>query len=241
MPEQTQSGDERVGNGMSWKFVATFLLSSAIPLLSAAAYLIGLAYRTTYHHEFNIPSGLLAATTSDYLVYAYTALAETGIRLIGFTGLTVMSLPVVAVLTWKFFSWAERKAEESQRLRRVRANVNSSGFLKLIGYLCAILTSVAALSYLALFSYGVFLTPYILGEKAGKQRAIDDASAYELGCEKGSGGARFCIDIYHDEKIVASGFVVDSSDKYLAVYENGTVRILPTEGMHFLSKRIAKP
>lgn len=241
MSQQTQSGDEGVRNGTSWKYVITFLLSSAIPLLSAAAYLIGLAYRTTYHHEFNIPSGLLAATTSDYLVYAYTALAETGIRLIGFTGLAVMSLPVVAVVTWKFFGWAERKAEDSQRLRRVRTKVNSSGFLRLVGYVCAILTSVAALSYMALFTYGVFLAPYVLGQKAGKERALDDVSVYGLGCEKGSGGARFCIDIYHGDKLVASGFVVDSSDKYLAVYENGTVRILPTEGMYFRSERISKP
>lgn len=241
MPEQTQSSDESVGSRTSWKYVATFLLSSALPLLSAAAYLIGLAYRTTLHHEFSIPSGLLAATTSDYLVYAYTALVETGLRLIGFTGLMVLSLPVVAVITWRFFSWLERKSEESQRLRIIRAKVNSNGYLKLVGYLCAALTSVVALSYLALFAYGAFLAPYILGERAGKQRATDDLRAYKLGCEKGSGGARFCVDIYHDEKVVASGFVIDSSEKYLAIYESGIVRILPTEGMHFRSKGIVKP
>jgi hypothetical protein len=56
-----------------------------------------------------------------------------------------------------------------------------------------------------------------------------------LGCKKAQETYRFCSEIRDGESVLARGFIIDSSEKYVAVYDGGTTRTFPVEGKYFVA------
>jgi hypothetical protein len=73
------------------KFLLGIALAAAIPILTGTAYLVGMAYHSAYLRTFRLPQ-LLTKTTADYFLYAYEAFTSSLLKLVGSTGVVLLSM-----------------------------------------------------------------------------------------------------------------------------------------------------
>ena len=222
------------------KLVLRVGLAGLIPLLTAAAYMAGLSYSQAYLFVFGIPSKLITKSTADYFVHAYMAMSETLLRLIGVTGLAIVGMAVFVIYMWWAVNWLERRVESSQGIQKVREQVRSRPFLRRIRDAIMVPIFAVAVGYLAFASFIVFVLPEGLGQYAGRARALKDLAVFKRGCAQTQKEGPMCNEVYDGEKRIAYGFVIDSSEAYVAVYENGLVRTFPGSGKYFISRPTPK-
>lgn len=219
------------------KLLVPVLLSSAVPVFSGAAYLTGLNYHQTYFFKLGVPPHVIEKSASDYFHYAYMAMTESGMRLVGFTGLAIMAWIVGAVYFWQILAYVDRAVQQSRILRWLRGQVNSNQAGRLIGKVLLVPTLVVGLGYIGLALLLLVLVPPAIGQQAGLYRALEDIAVFEQGCNVRTNMLRQCVEVYEDEKCITKGFVVESSSTFIAIYENNAVRTLPVEGKVFVTQR----
>lgn len=216
------------------QLLLSLLLASGIPVFSGAAYITGISYHYAYLASFGIPEKLISKTTSDIFIYAYTAISEIGISLISLTGLLVVGWIVAAVYFWQIINSAEKKIQNSQGWFRLRQRFKEKPGVKFLGRVMFVPVIVTALSYVVFTFFIVFLLPTLIGHQAGIQRARDDAASFKMGCANPDKKEYSCISVFEDKLLIASGFVIDSSENFIAIYEGDAVRTLPVENKHFV-------
>lgn len=241
-PETAQVPDQ-TRRIVSLEKIWPLMLGIALPIFSGAAYLTGITYHQTYLNAFRIPLNLLTKTTADYFLYAYMAVTEAGLKLLGVSGLIMMVAIMLGAYLWQIFSWIDRKVMQSGHRQWVRSKVQSKPLLRFLGKAMMVPSIVLALGYIGLLFFMLFLAPMMFGHTAGAQRADDDIAIFERGCEKVRRGGPDCNEIFEDGNPVpvARGFIIDSSEKYIAIYDGGTVRTLPVEGKSFVASVSRRP
>lgn len=237
MAEQAELLEQGTREGRLEKFWLPLTLGVAVPLLSGAAYLTGVAYHQAYLNAFRIPLNLLEKSTADYFLYAYMAVAESGMRLLGFSGLVAIAAFIFGAYFWQSLRWVDRKTTQSSQLQWLRSRMRTKPLLRLLGNLVLVPTLVIGFSYLAFALFVIFIMPMMFGQAAGARRAAEDASVYTLRCDKVQPGVRYCNDVFEEGNPVriASGFIIDSSEKYIAIYESDAVRTIHVEGKRFVA------
>jgi len=211
------------------------MLASVIPIFSGAAYLTGLTYHNAYLYKFGIPENLLGKTAANYFLYAYQAVAESGLRMISITGVAVIGLIIFAIYFWQIIGWLEQVLSQSRWMQKLHEKVRSKPKLRILGKVVIVPVIVMMSSYLFFVVFFVFLAPQIIGHQAGVHRAEEDLLKFNRGCEKNIGIPPLCNEIYDGVQPIANGFVVESSEKYVAIYENGIVRTLPLGDKSFVA------
>ncbi|MGF6272337.1 hypothetical protein ABIB38_000679 [Massilia sp. UYP11] len=236
MAEQADLLQQDAREGRLEKFWLPLTLGVAAPLLSGAAYLTGVAYHQAYLNAFRIPLNLLEKSTADYFLYAYMAVAESGMRLLG-SGLVVIAAFIFGAYFWQSLRWVDRKTTQSSQLQWLRSRMRMNPLLRLLGNLVLVPTLVIGFSYLAFALFVLFIMPMMFGQAAGARRAAEDAEVYTLGCDKVQPGIRYCNDVFEagNPTRIASGFIIDSSEKYVAIYESDAVRTIHVEGLRFVA------
>lgn len=224
--------------GLFEKFLMPLALGVAIPIFSGAAYLTGVAYHQAYLNAFRIPQNLIAKSTADYFLYAYMAVAESGMKFFTLSGLaSIIVISIFAVYFFQIFRWIDRKINQSSHIEWLRSRAQSNPVFRTAGKLVIVPTLVIAFGYLALASFIAFIMPMMFGEIAGARRAAEDIAVFQQGCHKPRKDSRYCNELFENGGAapVASGFVIDSSEKYIAIYESGTIRTYPVEGKRFVA------
>lgn len=211
------------------------MLGVALPIFSGAAYLTGLAYHQTYLNAFHVPQNLMGKTAADYFVYAHMAVTEAGSKLLGITGAILVAAFIFGGFIWEIYGWIDRKVMESSQRQWLRRKVQSKPLLRLVGRLVLIPMIVVSVFYLLLLLFIVFVAPMIFGQITGKQRAEEDIAKFKLGCDRVRQDGPYCNKIFDGASTtpIAYGFIIDSSEQYVAIYESGTVRTFPTQGKTF--------
>jgi hypothetical protein len=215
------------------KFLVGIAFAAAIPILTGTAYLVGIAYHSAYLRTFRLPQ-LLTKTTADYFLYAYEAFTSSLLRLVGSAGVVLLSMIFLWIVLWRVCNrvgrrievspWSQRQRERFSVVPAARAFADAV----LLPFLCCLLGG-----YLVIGLLFALILPAYLGERAGKIRAEEEIAVFKKGCIKGSAGPKFCNEIHEGDKLVYRGFVIDGSEKYVAIYENGVARLIPVEGKRF--------
>jgi hypothetical protein len=215
------------------KFLVGIGLAAAIPILTGTAYLVGMAYHSAYLRAFRLPQ-LLTKTTADYFLYAYEAFTSSLLRLVGSAGVVLLSMIFLWIVVWRVCNSVGRRIEVSSWSQRQRERLSVAPAARafadtvILPFLCCLLGG-----YLVIGLLVALILPAYIGERAGQIRAEEDIAIFQKGCIKGSAGSKFCNEIREGDKLVYRGFVIDGSEKYVAIYENGVARLIPVEGKHF--------
>lgn len=224
------------------KFFFSIALAAAVPILTGAAYLVGYACHRAYLNSFHIPPQLIEKTTADYFLYTYFALVNSSLALLGSTNVVVLALALIVLLfvLWRAFAYLGKRIDASEWARRRRENVvPKPSVLAFADIVILPFLYVALAGYIALALLLILVLPESLGESAGRRIAERDKGAYKLGCDKGrkeSRGRLYCNEIREGAELVSRGFIIDSSDKYVAVYEEGVIKLIPLEGKRFVAE-----
>lgn len=214
-------------------------------VLTVGCYFIGATYYAHLLGLFHLDSQLFPLDTARYFVMGAMALfhfcanffeflnEHPGQSLLGGLGLIVY----IAVLAW-ISSGSSKDSDESGSKNRVALFIAEKlaarhGLRRAMRY---VLLSAAGL-YLVLFSLlGVMVViglPAIIGEVAATVEFRDTVSAYKPGCD--SAKRPRCFRLEQDGKPSVEGFVVASSPDQIALYNNGTISVLPLKGNRLIS------
>lgn len=217
------------------KFFLGLALAGFVPMLTGTAYLVGVEYHRTYLDWLHVPKLLIAKSATDYFLYAHSAFASSLLRMLGSTALLIASVGLYSAI-WRLANRLALKVEKSERASRLQTRMRNSPRAHLFSDVILLPILFAGLSYFAVIGLlFALLLPAYIGEAAGKHQAEQDLIAFNLGCKKAEGTYRFCSEIRDGESVLARGFIIDSSEKYVAIYENGTTRTIPLDGKYFVA------
>jgi len=226
--------DEKEGKRHSdaWKVL--------LPLAGAAlvyfAYLSGVAYQQTYLAQFSIDQGQFPLGKSDYLILAVLAVMRDlsivlksvltskaiMVSLLVFLGAGTISFILVEVI---------RKLARTHLSRKpisVRAKLAALYFLALpIGGAYATFTIPIVLAM-------VFVVPIQIGVAAAISIAKDDIADFEKGCAAHPHG-KHCFNLVDEKGTVAAGFIIEQSKESVAIWDEGTIKVLPLEKRGLIS------
>lgn len=216
--------------------VLAIAFAAVIPILTGAAYLTGTSYHQAYLAAFGIPSKLIGKTTTDFFVYAHSAVTESLLIVITSAFVVVLAVGFIASFTSIVLNRLEKKAGESARIRQIRTRLNGRPSVKLMAeFLFLPALTVIILIYLIFALLFALILPQAIGGATGKQRAKEDRATFLKECPVEVGEHRLCTEIYENDNLVACGYIIDSSPEYIAVFKDGNVRTIPVANKTFVS------
>lgn len=217
------------------------------PALGALAYsffyLTGAVHNETVLHHYGITTGLFPQSPTDQMFTAYGALLQTGLNWINVVknptiilsafALSVLVIAEIALLSWvpetKLFKQAS-SAVEAKRLIRIPISI--------------LLTSgsiVIALFALPFAANIFLLAPALAGLNSAELTYNRTDRLYEQGCARAKKLSDSCVAVYDNEKIIAQGFLITSSQTHIALYLDGKTTILPIKNYRVETVRTQAP
>lgn len=208
-----------------WATISTFAASVGY----GACYVTGLVFHQTYLERFQVPVGLFKQSATDYLFFSYQALLEImpdalNTLLGDFRPLTFIFV-YLAVLSGaakaaSYFS-GKRKASDLQDKSR------DNGKLKTLAEILLYPTlGTAIFAFVPLLTMLAILIPAGIGQYAGIKAAKRDAEQFQSHCKESKSRA-VCMDFMQDEKRLATGYVLQVSDRSVALVTDGGTQIFP--------------
>ena len=206
-------------------------------VLTAAAYLTGVAFQQAYLTSFQVNYGLFVKGSSDYFLFAFQAILEllpTWFRIFGenfgFLG-AIFGLLLLCVLV----NMGGEMLDRSSRLKKMRIRIQSSKLLAVLGQLFLLPTlGLAVIYYIPLFLALLLILPVELGSYSGRRAAQADMERFEKGCKPIKNSSAFCTQIMENGNGIAYGFVIETSDKYVALNKDVKARVLPIKESEFM-------
>jgi len=214
-------------------------------VLTIGCYFIGSTYHSRFLGHFHLDSLLFPLDTARYFVLGALAVfnfcanalgamnshpAQTALWGLAFAayvagvgwlfGTRPKGSPAIGRRCKTVLRWLE-KLSEMQRLKTVVMWV----LMAVLGLYLIVASLLAILLIIGL--------PAIIGEAAAKADYRDTVKAYESGC-KAPGNVR-CFRLEQDNKPSVEGFIVASSPEQIALYNNGSVSVLPLKGNRLIS------
>jgi hypothetical protein len=204
---------------------------------TAATYLTGMAYHQKYLTYFHVNHGLFQKSSSEYFLFAWRSVVEILPGWLILAGadfrvpVVVFAMCLFGILI-KMFSQA---LDRTERMERIRAKTRNSKAFATFGELIFVPTiGLAAIYYVPILLTLVLILPVEIGGIGAKQAAKADMARFEKGCKPVKGNDDFCIQIRETGKMIAHGFVIETSDKFIAIFEDGKARVLPIKEQEFL-------
>lgn len=233
--------------GKLQRFLTILIKERAIcgAALTIGCYFIGSTYYSRLLGQFHLDSQLFPLDTSRYFVLGALAVFNFCANALGamnshpaqtiLWGLAVATY--VAGLSWLFGTKSKDRRAIGRRCKTVRRwleKLNKMQRLKtmMVWVLMAVLGLYLIFASLLAILLIIGL-PAIIGEVAAKADYRDIVKAYEVGC-KTPGHAR-CFRLEQDNKPPVEGFIVASSPEQVALYNNGSISVLPLKGNRLTS------
>ncbi|KDP89457.1 hypothetical protein CF70_031130 [Cupriavidus sp. SK-3] len=228
--------------------IATALLSARAILgaiLTIGCYFIGATYYSRYLGHFHLDSQLFPLDTARYFMMGGVALFKFCASILDslnshpFQSL-LGALAVVsyfACLAWLFGGKPEDRASSlkgNKIVQRLAALLNAKhGLRRAIRW--ALLSGLALyVTFASLLVVMVIIgLPAIAGEVAADVAYQDSIKAYDSGCK--ASGRAVCFRLEQDNKPPVQGFLIASSPEQIAMYNKGTVSVLPLKGNRLTS------
>lgn len=205
------------------------------PALGALIYsflhLTGAIHSQTILQHYGIPLGVFPKTSTDYMFSAYSALLQTGLNWINIVrdpeivlsmlALTTLVTAEIVLLNWlpkSYLAGALDGLTGTRWIVRIPASILiSSG---------SIVLALLAIPFAANL---ILLVPAFIGVNSAKTSYKRTDSLYDQGCHKSTEAFNQCVAVYDDDRLIAMGFIIDSSATHLALYLNGKATILPVK------------
>lgn len=214
-------------------------LSHAVVLsiLTPTAYLTGLVFHQVYMHTLRINYELYPKSSADYFLYAFKSLFEllpAWLQIAG-TDLRVVGVVLFVSVAIGLINKGGSLLDNSQWMKRHREKAKTSKAFSLFGEIMLVpIIGLTVIYYIPILLVILMITPVLVGEAAGHKVAIADKAGFEGGCAHPKSKSAFCTQVLEAGKPVALGFVIDVSDKFVAVIDNGVARSIPIKDKEFL-------
>lgn len=211
----------------AWKILAPLAGAAAVYL----AYLVGVASHETYLDSFAVSPGGFPKEHPEYLVYAFAAvLKDLGLVLHAITWKVILCV-IGTLVAMGAVSWflAEGAAALGRR-HRGRSGFSAGPRVKSFIMYCLAVPFFGTYLMFALPTAvaAIMVIPVELGAAAGKISAADDMADFKKGCAAHSHG-KHCVALREGKQTVAMGFIIEQSKDTVALWDNGTVQVLPLE------------
>lgn len=191
------------------KFFATIAAVGGVSL-----HLMGYVTHRTYLSSLGVDPGLFPKSADWLIINGYYTLADRFLLIFraAVSGWGKILLAMLGVAFYMFCiqqlgkvvrassppSWLQRPW-----LKELLQNLLASGLLFLVAPLAIVVSMLFV------------LLPAVLGESAGKDSAARDLALYKKGCA----ATLACAELRRDGQLLASGFLIDSSESHIAIYD----------------------
>jgi len=221
---------QNINAANGWKIPIGHAVTIAISLITFCFYLVGAFLHTQYLDDFHVPGGIYPESPQDIFIFTYLALLEwvaavaTAVTqefrlLAAFSGLVVLILLLNEEVGKSF-------AKDGIKLRLWMKNSHDAGRTAGAFLVLPIMTITA--TYLLCIGIAiVVIAPPMLGFFGASRMSAADMKNFSGGCSKPAKKSAVCNELYFEGKFIARGFVIDSSENHISLYENGQTITYP--------------
>jgi hypothetical protein len=210
---------EKSRSEFSWFNTSLKISAALVTIAGLSLHLMGELAHRNYLNNLGVDPGLFPKATDWIIIngyYAYIDRATVFLRLLGDNTLIwaigsiilVFYIFLIFLLNRKSsWPWLDNKLGHAGPLTR--------DFAKSVVLSVGIVTSVPAI---LIGTALVLAFPAILGEGYGIAAAKNDTVAFAMQCSDTSGRQR-CSEIYKDGELLAQGYVFESSESHIAIFD----------------------
>ncbi|WP_162583318.1 hypothetical protein [Variovorax sp. PBS-H4] len=212
------------------------MLTALVAVGTVTLHVIGVASHRSYLQYWGIDAGVFPRSTDLVLINGYYGLVnQSALAFVGILanfGLWAAAAVGVALYLFILLSpwdagsgavetWLAGRAAWVRRLARYLAGT----------LLVAVITPVMLVAWTA-----VMIVPDAVGAASGRAHAEREAVEFTKGCEKSK---YMCVELKKDGQAFASGFVLDGSPSYIAIFDAQLkrARVIPREAVELISGR----
>lgn len=235
--QSTETIDQKSPSAQSLNWTSALsVLTALVALGSVILHFIGDVSHRQYLKFWGIDPGLFPKSTDWILINGYYSLVTRFIAILDVIFKNLHWLAAAAIVVGFYVAvlltpmgggrgeipaWLKRRPEWVRRL--LRNMFTTALFVGAFPLAMFILTSVMVI-------------PAALGEGAGRATAESELGAFQKGC---TASARPCVEVRKEGHVVATGFVLDSSTSYLAIFDERTQqgRVMPLDNVELVSAR----
>jgi hypothetical protein len=235
--QSTETSAQKAPRAQSLNWTSALsVLTALVALGSVILHFIGDVSHRQYLKFWGVDSGLFPKSTDWILINGYYSLVTRFIVILDVIFKNLLWLAVVAIVAGLYVafllspmgggrgelpSWLKRRPEW---VRRLFANMLTTALF------------VAAFPLALFVLTSVMVIPAALGEGAGRATAESELGVFQKGCVA---SARPCVEVRKEGQLVATGFVLDSSTSYLAIFDERTQqgRVIPLDKVELVSAR----
>lgn len=228
--EKVESKTSNTSNESNLAKIFWIIFTPLLGILGySAIYLTGVIYHQTLVANFSVGTGFFEKSTTDYFIYAYTALIQVcsnWLNVLTDPWIVLSTLGTVAFLVVEIMllAWISRPNRKKTTNGAVRKNKK----LNLLMAITTLSTSITLILLALPVAANLFLiTPAYTGYKAAQLSIEKSTPVFSLGCEKVEKRQDYCVRLMDGDIEIAKGFVIDSSSERIALYLDGKATILP--------------
>ena len=166
------------------------------------------------------------------IIYFFTYLKTNWLNVLEFWITIVLAVAYILLLQYvnkkidsnkSFEKWLQRRTN----FTRLTIQVFFLGTLFSVLMICGVFLAIS-----------IMALPALVGNSQGKYQAESDQRKFQMGCDKGR-QAMECIEIRKDGNVVVKGFIIDSSESRIAVYDVAAqrARVLELQGYEIISNK----
>ncbi|MFP8780123.1 hypothetical protein [Hydrogenophaga sp. RWCD_12] len=220
---------------LNWT-TALSVLTALVALGSVILHFIGDVSHRQYLKFWGIDAGLFPKSTDWILINGYYSLVTRFIAILEVIFKNVHWLATAAILLGLYMGFLLTPIGSGRGVMHEwlqRRSARYRNFLR-ITYFTALLVGALPLAMFVLTS--VMVIPAALGEEAGRAAAENELDVFRKGC---SISTPRCVEARREGQLVATGFVLDSSTSYLAIFDERTQqgRVIPLDKVELVSAR----
>ena len=212
-----EAGENRAAKTVPWSRIAKAMLVSAVPVAAVLLHFVGSVSHETELAVLGVDSGPFQKASEWLLINGYYM--STG-RLMGISQylLNWKIILGIAVFALAFCGAGMAGKALDRRLPKPPPSVVQHPLAELI------VTTVLSVAVYLIFPMVVIILVLFMiggaafGEAAGRESAERKLAMFQKGCDAATLTHK-CVEIHKDGKIVSSGFLIDSSDTHLAIFD----------------------
>lgn len=208
-------------NAFSWGVLAK-LFAGIAAVGGLVLHMMGYISHRTYLSAWGLDPGLFPKPADAIIIHGFYAVVDrtvTMLTVINESGEKLL-LAVIAMATLLFISVGVSRIGGSGQDTRIHRYF--SRLPKWCGDLFASMavafSALAVVPVVLAFAVIVLAIPALLGENYGQVAATRERASYEPGCQKKAGAPR-CVELRKDGKIAVRGFLIESSESHIAMFD----------------------
>lgn len=201
-------------------------------------HVLGYVFHQTYLSTWNIDTGLFPKSMDDTAMAGYYAFMDRSVNILSAVIESAYLLIGFALMLFvaTFIALHFGKSGEKRKLAP-RVRCLPEWMRDFAVSLVASAGTVAMFPLALIVLISILLIPAAGGEAVGKQVAKNQQEKFLAGCGSEFGRDK-CIELRREGKVVARGFLIDSSTTHVAVYdvEEKRPRVIERAGTEFVAR-----